>query len=279
MSVLLNGCGTTVPEISEFWEGPGGTEELEFNIKRAVYCDLRNAIRSVSDIQETVNGKPVDFLPGDWGAQITLSLEVDESTGVSPGATLTEPIVASIKTYSNGTFISTPQSFSLGFGGTLSSQALRTDKFNMFYLVSDMRRQIDPENDVCNDDKDKRKGSSWMLTSDLRIPEWLHGAMLVDHRLDSSVGAGSSSASPKPDTVSFEIKFIVISSGNVTPSWKLVRVTSDTSQLLSVNRTRTHDLIITIGPTTGAGGQRTSYLHLSSQIGSATSGSLRPLFQ
>lgn len=273
---LLNGCGTTVPEIAEPWDGPDGTKDLEFNIKRAIFCDLRTAVWSINTI-ETVNGKPVEYLPGDWGAQITLSLEVDESSGVSPGATLTEPIVASIKRYTTGTIVSTPQSFGLGASGTLSSQALRTDKFNMFYLVSDLRRPIDEENDVCTGDKD-RKGTSLLLQSDLRLKEWLTGAMDVTQRLPSSTSGGSGS-SPKPDTVSFEIKFIVISSGHMTPSWKLVRVTTDTSDLLSLNRTRTHDLIITIGPTKGAAGQRTADLHFSSQIGSATSGSLRPFLQ
>jgi hypothetical protein len=31
----------------------------------------------------------------------------------------------------------------------------------------------------------------------------------------------------KPDTVSYEIKFLVVSSGNITPTWKLVHVSAN----------------------------------------------------
>ncbi len=72
-------------------------------------------------------------------------------------------------------------------------------------------------------------------------------------------------SSPKPDTVSLEIKFIIVSNGNVTPTWKLVRVSANTGStpLVNVGRTRTHDLIITIGPPT----QTTANTHLALQIG------------
>jgi hypothetical protein len=41
----------------------------------------------------------------------------------------------------------------------------------------------------------------------------------------------------------------VVSSGNATPQWNLVRVSANTgSPFFDMNRTRTHDLIITIGP-------------------------------
>jgi hypothetical protein len=64
----------------------------------------------------------------------------------------------------------------------------------------------------------------------------------------------SSSGSSRPDGVGYEIKFVIISSGNVTPTWKLVKISGNTaaSPLLNLSRTRTHDLIITIGPNSTA---------------------------
>jgi hypothetical protein len=91
-----------------------------------------------------------------------------------------------------------------------------------------------------------------------------------------SVGSGSS-----PDTVSLEIKFVIVSSGNLTPTWKLVRLTANNGAgpLFATGRTRTHDLIITIGPAN----QMTLNTHLASQIGQAVSGGnqslLRPFGQ
>lgn len=73
----------------------------------------------------------------------------------------------------------------------------------------------------------------------------------------------------KTDAISYEIKFIIVSSGNVTPMWKLVQVSANTSgTFFSTSRTRTHDLIITIGPNDG----RTLNAHLASEIGQAVSG-------
>jgi hypothetical protein len=45
------------------------------------------------------------------------------------------------------------------------------------------------------------------------------------------------------------VKFEVVSTGSITPAWKLVRVNFDqTGSLMTGTRDRTHDLIITFGP-------------------------------
>jgi acyl-CoA synthetase (NDP forming) len=51
------------------------------------------------------------------------------------------------------------------------------------------------------------------------------------------------------DSISYDIKFIIVTDANVTPVWKVVRFTTPSSPaFLDTNRTRTHDLLITIGP-------------------------------
>ena len=211
---------------------------------------------------------------------MTLSLQVDEIGGIGPNAV-----------YSS---VANPEQFILGFSATLSSQAERIDKFNMFYRVKDLRKPVDPDNDICVAGSNK-EGSSLFLESDLGIQKWINDALLIDRRLPSSSSAptsapslstppsakgqsGSQAGTAKPDTISYEVKFILISGGNLNPSWKLARVSVNTANtpLLSANRTRTHDLIITLGPSTGADGQKAQDLHLASQIGAATANSLRP---
>jgi hypothetical protein len=114
--------------------------------------------------------------------------------------------------------------------------------------------------------------SPFILQSDLGIKEWLEGAMFTNvllHSVDVPTGA-----SPKPDVISYEIKFVIVSSGTVTPSWKLVKFSANTSgDFFSAGRTRTHDLIITIGPND----QTTLQSHLASQIGNAVSNSNRAI--
>ena len=69
-----------------------------------------------------------------------------------------------------------------------------------------------------------------------------------------------------------EIKFIVDTSGSVTPTWRLIRVSGNTSgQFLNLDRTRTHDLIVTIGPPT----DQTAQVHFIQQTGNAVGNSNR----
>ena len=77
-----------------------------------------------------------------------LSLGVDESVALTPGLSFTQLLPNVMKIF--GVFpatsvtpktlnsVTVAQMFSLGFGGTLSSQALRTDKFNTYYSIKDL---------------------------------------------------------------------------------------------------------------------------------------------
>jgi hypothetical protein len=77
----------------------------------------------------------------------------------------------------------------------------------------------------------------------------------------------ASSGATGQDSFSREIKFIIISTGNITPTWKLIQVSANSGNapFFSTGRTRTHDLLITIGPPT----LRTVNDFLASQIGQA----------
>jgi hypothetical protein len=347
----LSGCGLSVPQIGEVWDpdfpgDPAGgtptitaTSQIEYEIKRKIYCELSYAVEQVERIQE--NGKlPI---PDSWGIQMQLSLEVDESVSLSPGVTFTQLLPNVMKIF--GVFpnksvnsVSVAQSFSLGFGGVLSSEALRTDKFNAYYSIKDLRQKAaqhqtpclpggkpDPQKDwFIGQNFSPAQSSPLLIQSDLGLKDWLAGAMLVDITSAStpsapqppppsnpgnsagkftgnfefegplqgkakgtfsgttaSVGAGKSSSSgSKPssgesapvgatgqDSFTQEIKFIIISTGNITPTWKLIQLSANSGNgsFFSTGRTRTHDLLITVGPPT----QRTVNDFLASQIGQA----------
>jgi hypothetical protein len=287
VAFCTSGCGLATPEIGEIWDGPQGTRQIEFEIKRRVYCDLKrgiiNANREYSlGVEERPSGliikKP--FIPYDWGAQVSLSLQVDEAGALSPGLSLNRVLPNAITPFANGN-VTTSQNFTFGLGGTLSSTATRIDKFDPFYTVEFlMNRETDDSPCLQKNDPFLQRGiypaaSSPLILSDLKIEEWLKDAMFTNSLLPSNKPGGSPN-STTPDTVSLETKFIIISSGNVTPTWKLVRVTANTgnSPLFSLNRTRTHDLIITLGPQKN----QTSQTHFASQIGQAVSGANRSLF-
>jgi uncharacterized membrane protein YgcG len=344
----LSGCGLSVPQIGELWDqdrpaDPQGTPtltataQIEYEIKQKVYCELSYAVEQVTQLK--ISG--TQAIPDNWGVQMQLSLEVDESVSLNPGVTFTQLLPNVMKIF--GVFpnkavnsVTTAQSFSLGFGGILSSEALRTDKFNTYYSIKDLRQRAalhltpcqpggkpDPQQDYFAPDWTPA-GSSLLIQSDLGLKDWLVGAMLFDSSLHSSPqpaagssssngkftgtfqfkgplqgqangtfsgttsgggksssgggsgGGGSSSGNSgsssgdsgfKQDSFSQEIKFIIISTGNITPTWKLIQLSANTGNapFFSTGRTRTHDLLITIGPPT----QRTQSDFLALQIGQA----------
>jgi hypothetical protein len=161
----LTGCGTVVPNIAEPWDRikdnndvvshgepvipVSATAQIEFEIKKQIYCELKAAVQTV-DYWNKKTENTIALLPNDWGANVSLTLQVDESTSLNPGVALNVPTANAMSTFGvvqkvgNTTIIppttSTPQSFSLGFGATISSTATRIDKFDPYYSVKYLRR-------------------------------------------------------------------------------------------------------------------------------------------
>ena len=299
LGTVLVGCGIVVPDIKEAWDADKPKDErseefpaagqIELQAKTRIFCELEHAVQYVNEHYPVSAGSSPNNLkpfarypiPLDWLAQMSLSFQVDESSSVSPGVILTETLPNAIQTFRPGNTVTTSQSRSIGFGGTLSSTATRIDKFNPLYTV---RYLMTPEgkNSICRQDdpfagRGWAKSSPFILESDLGIRKWLEGAVITDVLIASEPGPPSKSGSGgsggggslKTDAYSYEVKFIIISSGNVTPTWKLVQVSANTTgTFFSTGRTRTHDLIITIGPND----TRSLNAHLASEIGQAVSG-------
>ena len=292
-----------MPDIKEVWDADmppaqangqtiPGTAQIEFEIKKRVYCELEDAVKYVNANFPVSAGPSPDKLkpfaryplPPEWITQISLSLQVDESSSLGPGLTLNTVLPNSVRVFGPGSSVSSSQSSSVGLGGTLSSTATRIDKFDPSWSIAYLM-QPDTKNSVCLDENDPFKRLGWqpdssspfILESDLGIKKWLVGAVITDVLLNSQTGSGgsqkasssSSGGGTKPDTISYEIKFIIVSNGNVTPTWKLVKFSANTTgTLFAAGRTRTHDLIITIGPNDS----NTLNSHLAAQIGQAVSG-------
>jgi len=182
--------------------------------------------------------------------------------------------MAAFNTFAPGNTAITPQSRSVGLGATLSSTATRIDKFDPTYTIGFLMKP-DTKKSVCIKENDPFLRVGWkpdisspfIIEGTLGIQDWLFGAILTDLFIASDTTA--SGGSLKTDAVSYEVKFVIVSSASVTPTWKLLRINANTTgTFFSAGRTRTHDLIITIGPKDN----RTLYAHLASQIGQAVSG-------
>jgi hypothetical protein len=253
VSLLLSACGTYVPEIQEFW---GTSEDAKHNVTKVagqVVCELRRAVQTVvyNDSVELVQtpGAPPPPPPRDlnwfvnkWAVQVTLNLIIVENSALTPGASLNNVYRNATTTFPGAAAITTPQSLSIGLGGTASSTATRNDKLNMFFMVKELLYGTPSIQKTCIPPPTT---ADLFLQSDLKIYDWLSAALLP-----YGTGIiGYANNSTAQNAITHDIKFEIVSSGNINPQWKLVRVSANTSStLLAAGRDRTQELIITFGP-------------------------------
>lgn len=287
--VALSGCGLTVPQIAESYDiafNPNATQDMERQIKQAVYCELKQAVYQVRGGTKTryfergsLQNTNVDGpLPDYWGAQVTLTFTVDESMAFSPGATLNTPMhdapVNFVGQLVDGDALTSAisygpkalsQSYAFGLGGKLSSDANRIDVYNSYYTIQELSRQpppqLPPDQYICGpvyDDSNlgpRSHSSPFLISGNLGVRDWLVQAWPVTSYLRSTRAEEKVAGLPvatfsggSADVMSYHIKFEIVSNGSVTPSWSLVRVSTTSNPLFSAERKRTHDLLVTVGP-------------------------------
>jgi len=299
---LVGGCGTYVPNIQEFYEKPSVGREMVDAIVSQVECEVRKAVQHaiLEDIAQATDSYVVSFekahglKPGrklafldTWAAQATLTLTVDEKSALSPGVSLNTPMPTAVTTFPHSAAVSTPQSFSLGLGATGSADATRKEtlalyidfkKFTDKASIAKAKLMKDQPGGV---DSPCNLPSGIFIQSDLKLKEWIADAMLpayVNRGVDYGQALAAEEKISKKDVISHEITFVILYGGNITPTWKLVRVSANTGSLplFSAQRTKTQDLIITMGPpqdgTLSTAAQNTI---LAAQIGQAVANAIR----
>ncbi|SEF11037.1 hypothetical protein SAMN05444161_8516 [Rhizobiales bacterium GAS191] len=262
-TALLAGCGTYVPGIAEFPGNQVEGQKLVRAIVASVHCEMRNAISYTINQDKSVatqfhQPRSAPWLDK-WGVQVALTITVDEKTLVNPNTVWTraEPVSAL---------------FTLSGGTNISSDATRIDKLNYYYTVKELY-----DLGACTpDETPNRTVQSLLIQSDLKLKEWLLSQTVAVGTGDITVPTGISTPL-KQNALSHEVKFEVVSGGNLTPGWKLAHATINQSGLfLSASRDRTHDLLMTFGPidpaTKGLVGAAADS-NLASLIGIATNGS------
>ncbi len=241
IALMLAGCGTYVPEIQENpWNQVGG-ELLVQKIVQSIHCEVEKAVTDVrkqdKNIQRAVFKKTgivqpllTDWLLG-WGAQMQISLIVDEKSAVGPSGSW-----------------SPMKTFFLGSGANISSEATRIETLNYYYLVKDL---INAHEASCfSDIKDAATGSL-LVDSDLKLEEWLLAVVLGQGTGEIPLPAATpqNGLITAKNAFTHEVKFEIVTSGNITPMWTLALSTiNPTGPFFSASRDRTHDLLITFGP-------------------------------
>jgi hypothetical protein len=262
-SFLLSGCGLFIPEIQENHFAPGDGQLMVQAIVQSVRCEMIDALKDVwkadHENAKKYHQKPVTEFLTTWGAQMTLTLTIDEKSSLAPTVSWMPPSPASAV-------------FTLGGGVGAAADATRTDKLSFYYLIPTLLSQP-----YCTTGVQQGNENSLLVQSNLKLEEWI-----VDYLGTLGTREGQAptlnTGALKDTVLSHDIKFDITTSGNVTPSWKLKRVTyNPTGTFFSTSRDRTHDLIITMGPgdKTGFTGYAAITADSALQIGEAVAQSLK----
>jgi hypothetical protein len=275
-SFLLGGCGTYVPSIQEFPGNAATGQDFVRAIVLNVSCELQNAVNEVirSDIDNVRSGlfkqRRTAWLDT-WGVQMTLNLTVSERSTANPSVQWMRL---------------NPADFTLAGGATLQAEATRINKLGSYYTLPDLVNR-----NFC--DQASRPGGLFMMQSDLKLKEWLYDTVMLQGQ--KTVQFPDDKSGPfGQDVISHQVTFEVVSTGSITPAWKLKSVLIDPSgSLLEANRTRKHDLLLTFGPAdksllvalpngsrtrvvaTRGPGRAAAESHLASEIGIAISSAIR----
>jgi hypothetical protein len=233
-ALLLGGCGLHVPDVQE---NPFATEEERSlfiqAIVRNVRCEVQDAVvRLYADNPSSID--PYNRNLGwfdSWAAQISLTLTTDEKSTLNP-------VFSWLPTGSP----STPSSiFTLGASGTLSADAQRVDKIGSFFTIAELKKLH-----VCP--SEVRNRGPFILASDLKLYDWLKATMIAIDNGDTP-GPENAGGPNKSNVLSHEVKFDIVSTGGVTPGWKLTQTSFNQSgTFFSATRDRTQDLTMTFGP-------------------------------
>jgi hypothetical protein len=231
--------------MQKWGETPAAEAVREGNLVSHIKCKLHKAVQDILAEQLPPGAPPqmsVDWLKT-WGAQASLKLAVDEKAGVAPGLTLTTPLPNVVRTFSSGGAVSTSQSQSTALAASVASDATRTETIGFFYAFKDLlaEKQI---TQPCS------RAEGRLIDGDLHIKDFMVSKMLAA-RVPGLFNPSKPGDSPF-STFTYEVTFIVSTGGSLTPSWKLVQVSANPAgAFLNGSRTRTSDLILTLGPVKG----------------------------
>jgi hypothetical protein len=265
LMIPLTGCGVVPPRLTEAWEAQDVGSEMVLKIKRNIFCETIKAIRRVNKIP-TSFGPPI---PPDYGVQLQLTLAVVESSALTPNLTFNRTLTSGSE---SGASIG--RSWGVGVSGELSSTATRTDTTYSYWSVANIAGP-GKNKEMC-DEKEwpiERDASSLLVKSDLGIAQFLEDNVKAADLLHSSKPAGAKKPE-KVDVYSYDLKFAVVSSGGVSPQFKLIPLSGGGTPILNLNRSRTHEMLLTFGPT-GPNGFTPSGIsfsqHINTQLGSTLS--------
>jgi hypothetical protein len=246
----VGGCGLFVPEknmvspdhIVDPEKGISSEGRYENTLVTHLVCEIASGIWDAT-------ANPYFYVPWlkshDWGTSVTLTITVEDQSGLNPGLALATPLENSIKFFPVGGNVTSSQSFSLGLGGSGAAAATRTETIQFTY-ENDKLWAFAKSNAQDGRMSCEKYQQGVIVESDLKIRQFIYDKAVV---ASFNNVTSSKNGYPPFNTFTENLSFVASLGGSVTPTWKFARVSVNPSgTFLSATRTNTNQLTITIGP-------------------------------
>jgi hypothetical protein len=250
VAMLVGGCGLNVPEMQEWYEPREQQKITENKLINHIKCELHKGVDDAIDKYYGAgkrSGLSAEWIKS-WLATVTLKLTVDEKGTANPGISWVRPL-------------SDVRTFTLGAGVNGSSDATRIETISFTYPLKDLRAAGKIVNPCSNP-------GDILIEGDLKIGQFLDKKVFLTTVPGTIIGPYSA--------FSYQVTFVVVYGGTITPSWKLVELTvNPDSPFLSATRTRTHDVTITLAPPGDPAAAEAAAIHNAALIGQAVASAIR----
>jgi hypothetical protein len=143
------------------------------DVVKRVKCELAEVISNKAQEKTPDGRRPFVFL-GNWAAKIHLTIAVDDTANLNPGATISNPLD---KTVATALIPTTTEMFSLGLGAGFTTEAVRQEDIEFLVSFSDMipEFQNTPRRDYLYNDCKLPQGL--LLESDLGLWSLVNAAL------------------------------------------------------------------------------------------------------
>jgi hypothetical protein len=108
------------------------------DVVKRIKCDLAEVVFQKAQ-ERTPDGRTPFVFLSNWAAKIHLTIAVDDLVSLNPGATITNPLD---KTVATTLIPATTETFSLGVGVGISTEAIRTEDIEFLVSFSDMETEF-----------------------------------------------------------------------------------------------------------------------------------------
>lgn len=266
--VLLNGCGTYVPEMQNFWEDRNEGLLRVDRLKDHVSCEVISSIQSVLANNEQLNQvrlasglRSVDLDDiKSWTAEVLLTLTVEEKSQFNPSVSINDVYPNASRVFRSGSVV-IGQNSSIGLAGQSTSAA--TKKITYAYGIELRDYFVGPRSKKLAAAAQKgvrcADPGGTFTDGDLKFKDTLESVLVPaasNNTDDNAFGSDffkelkTAEEAIKKDAIAHQVTFIVLYGASINPTIKFVDVSASqgSGPFLGVQRTNTNDVSITMGP-------------------------------